>query len=91
MSPAAADVFERVMRAIANEQPDLRYRVFSGCAGWGPQQLEGELSRGDWFVVPACSRLVFDQDPYTVWDSLLEEVYRSKRLLPVECQHPEWN
>src|SRR5919201_4392244 len=34
--------------------PDLeRTRVFAGVAGWGPEQLEGELERDDWIVEPA--------------------------------------
>ena len=28
------------------------YRVYSGYAGWAAGQLERELERGDWFVVP---------------------------------------
>jgi len=28
------------------------YRVYSGYAGWSPGQLEQELERGGWFVVP---------------------------------------
>ena len=27
-------------------------RVFAGYAGWGAQQLQGEVARGDWYVVP---------------------------------------
>ena len=90
---SSAEVFERIVENINNggDPDELQYRIFSGCAGWAPGQLEGELARGDWFVVPASSGLVFNDDPYSVWDSLLMEVYRSKRLLPVKCEHPEWN
>ena len=27
-------------------------RAFSGHAGWGPGQLDGELERGDWILEP---------------------------------------
>ena len=29
------------------------YRVYSGYAGWSPGQLEEELERGGWFLVPS--------------------------------------
>ncbi|HZR45497.1 MAG TPA: YqgE/AlgH family protein, partial [Candidatus Manganitrophaceae bacterium] len=29
-----------------------RFRVYVGYAGWGPGQLEGELNRGDWRLLP---------------------------------------
>ncbi len=33
--------------------PSLRgIRLFGGHAGWSPGQLEGEVARGSWFVVP---------------------------------------
>ncbi len=88
---SSADVFERIVASMDECECRLPYRVFSGCAGWGPGQLEGELARGDWFVVPASAALVFHDDPYVVWDTLLMEVYRSKRLLAIPCEHPEWN
>ena len=31
---------------------DGPYRVYSGYAGWSAGQLEGELQRGGWFIVP---------------------------------------
>jgi putative transcriptional regulator len=88
---SSADVFERIVSSLGGQDVPMKYRVFSGCAGWGPGQLEGELARGDWFVVPASAALVFHDDPYAVWDTLLTEVYRSKRLLSIPCEHPEWN
>ena len=35
-------------------------RVFAGYAGWGPGQLDFEVSSGDWWVLPAD-----DDDPFT--------------------------
>jgi len=36
-----------------------RLRLFIGYAGWAPGQLDRELARGSWFVVPASKDLVF--------------------------------
>lgn len=88
---SSTEVFEQVVRSVDCDGCDIRYRVYFGCAGWAPGQLEGELARGDWFVLPGSADVVFHDDPYVVWDNLLAEVYRSKRLLPVQCDHPEWN
>jgi putative transcriptional regulator len=48
-----------------------RLRLFIGYAGWAPGQLDSEMSRGSWRVLPASSELVFDQDPRTLWNRLI--------------------
>lgn len=40
-----------------------RLRIFVGYAGWGASQLQGEIARGDWYVVPASYDDVFGPDP----------------------------
>src|SRR5437867_3353594 len=43
--------------ALEGLPPELhRTRVFAGVAGWGPEQLEGELDRDDWIIEPAALR-----------------------------------
>jgi putative transcriptional regulator len=49
---------------------EMRVRVFSGYAGWGPDQLEGELQAGAWVVVPANAKLLFDTPAANLWDAL---------------------
>jgi putative transcriptional regulator len=49
----------------------LRYRLFAGYAGWGPEQLEGELAAGVWAVVPATGQLLFDTPVDEMWDQLV--------------------
>jgi putative transcriptional regulator len=38
-----------------------------GYAGWGPDQLEGEIARHDWVFIPEDPTLVFDDDRDDVW------------------------
>ena len=45
-------------------------RVYSGYAGWAPGQLEAEIARGDWHLLPAEAPLVFEQRPERVWEDL---------------------
>ncbi len=46
-------------------------RVYVGYAGWMPRQLDGEMSRGDWFVVRADARSIFEKKASEVWPELM--------------------
>jgi putative transcriptional regulator len=88
---SSAEVFEQIVRSSAEGHPELRFRIYSGCAGWGPDQLEGELARGDWHTLPAEDHAIFSDDPYEVWDNLMAKVQESNRILPQLSGNPEWN
>ncbi len=85
------NAFKEVMRRAAAGTTDLSFRIFSGCAGWAPDQLEGEMSRGDWLVAPACRQLVFHQDPYEIYDTVMKQVHEAHRVIPQTCPNPMWN
>ena len=88
---SSAEVFESILQASIEEHEGLVYRVYAGCSGWGPGQLEGELNRGDWHTMDADGTFVFRNDPYQIWDDLIAQSYSSHRLLPIDCDNPEWN
>ena len=46
-------------------------RVFSGYAGWGSGQLEGEILEEAWFVVDARYADVFTSNPDRLWHDVL--------------------
>ena len=46
-------------------------RVFYGYAGWAPDQLEGEVEEGAWFVVDAEPGDVLSPDPDELWRVVL--------------------
>jgi putative transcriptional regulator len=52
--------------------------VAFGYAGWGPNQLEGELARNDWFTAMADAALIFEEMRERVWDSAMKR--RSRDL-----------
>lgn len=85
------EVFEHVLQRGSETMSEGKYRVFSGCAGWSTGQLEGEISRGDWYVRPACRDMVYHDDPYAVYDAMIQEVHEAHRLLPHPCTDPRWN
>jgi putative transcriptional regulator len=47
-------------------------RIYSGCAGWSPGQLEGELKESAWFVVDAKASDVFSPEPEHLWREVLK-------------------
>ena len=46
-------------------------RVFAGCAGWGPLQLEEEVDEGAWLVVDAFDNDLISPQPETLWREVL--------------------
>ncbi len=46
-------------------------RAYAGYAGWAAQQLEAEIARGDWAIVPADAQTVFDAVPEEIWQKLI--------------------
>lgn len=42
-------------------------RIFAGYAGWGTEQLDGEIEEGSWYVVPAHAPDVFREHPADLW------------------------
>ncbi len=64
-----AECLERA--ALESEEGGrLRFRVFSGYAGWGEGQLEGELASGAWSLKPANATLLFETPVREMWDRL---------------------
>ena len=66
-----------VLRKLASDPPD-HLRLLLGYAGWGPGQLEAELSEGAWLCAPISREVVFDVDRTQMW----EHVVRSLGIEP---------
>ena len=88
---SSAEVFETVVRSACEKDACLEFRIFSGCAGWAPGQLEGELERGDWHLLSASTESLFLEDCYELWDILLRKLGESSQILPESHGNPEWN
>lgn len=63
-----ASLFNRIKDDLPDG--DGRFRLFSGYAGWGPDQLENEIAIGAWTIVPASGEVLFDTPPKELWDRL---------------------
>lgn len=64
---------ERLLRS-----PGSGYRIYAGFSGWAPQQLENEIERDGWYVLPASAERLFRADTAGLWEELLEKA-RGKR------------
>ena len=47
-----------------------QFYVYAGHAGWSPLQLDSEVARGDWHIMPADPATLFDTDLKNVWSDL---------------------
>ncbi len=68
---------ELVKSVLAREKSDSA-RLYAGYAAWSPGQLENEIARGDWYLVPADPETIFDSKPEALW-RLLERRAAGKK------------
>jgi putative transcriptional regulator len=62
--------------------PPEYMRLYLGYAGWGSGQLVDEILRDDWLTAPVDKRLLFTDNPETVWDQALDSVGVDPDALP---------
>ena len=58
----------------AANKPAAELRLFAGHAGWSAGQLQRELDRDDWFIVPGDRSAVFDTTGSRLWERLIERL-----------------
>jgi putative transcriptional regulator len=75
---------EAIEALIAKAPATSRFRVYVGYAGWGPGQLEAEITEGSWHVIDGDSELVFTTDPAALWQRQIArtEVIQARRREP---------
>jgi len=63
---------ENIMELVReNAQP---FHVFSGYAGWGAGQLDGELEAGGWLTCLATHEFIFPPPGEEVWKKAVQQV-----------------
>lgn len=60
-------------------------RVFAGYAGWAPDQLEGEVAAGAWWVVRALPGDALCAEPRLLWRAVLR---RQRGFLAAAANYP---
>jgi putative transcriptional regulator len=61
-------LLERIVKDRAGGE---RFRVYAGYAGWAPNQLEREVSRGDWHILDGDPETIFDKPAAKIWPDLI--------------------
>lgn len=59
-----------------NHKPAAELKVFIGFSGWSDDQLDEEISSGDWLVLPFDPEVVFRQDISGLWKELVIKASR---------------
>lgn len=57
---------------LRRPEPTQGLRVYAGYSGWGPGQLQAEIERGGWHVLPADAATVFEANPLRIWPELIK-------------------
>lgn len=62
-----------IEKSVTSRAGPSKFRLFLGYAGWAPGQLEAEIKLGAWSLLKGHSKILFDDDPSSLWDRLIRE------------------
>jgi len=79
---ASVEVLRRLLEAAPADMERRRARLLLGYAGWGPGQLDAELTASAWLTAPPDPALVFETPPAEMW----ERAIRSLGVDPMALQ-----
>lgn len=70
-----------ILRAIAKGEGPGTFIFALGYAGWGPDQLESEIARNDWLVVPCDPGIIFGAQAEDRWEKSVRSLGITPGLL----------
>jgi putative transcriptional regulator len=76
-----------ILEAIAHNEGVERYQIMLGYASWKPQQLEDEVSRGDWLICDADMDLLFGLPYDQRWSAAAAKIGLDTNWLSEEVGH----
>lgn len=76
-----------VLRVVGTPQGPSRWLVALGYAGWGPEQLDGEMQRHGWHVAEGDDDLLFDGEVADRWSQAFAKQGVDARLLAAQSGH----
>jgi putative transcriptional regulator len=60
-------------KSLASPIAASAFHVYLGYAGWSAPQLRHEMELGGWYIFPGDAAMVFDSDPSSLWNRLVEK------------------
>ncbi len=60
-------------RMIGSAGSGKRFRAYAGYAGWSARQLDQEVLRGDWHIIQADAKTIFDMKSSEIWPELIRQ------------------
>ncbi len=76
-----------ILRDIALGIGPRRCLLALGCAGWGPGQLDAEISANGWLHVAADEELLYSQDLDSKWKLAMTKIGIDPRMLAEDAGH----
>jgi len=67
---AVISIRQKLLDLISSGRPPGSFRLYAGYTGWTARQLQNEVVRGLWTVLPANASAVFNPHPETLWRRL---------------------
>lgn len=75
------------LNAIAEGDGPEQYMVTLGQSEWSSGQLETEIKRNDWLVLPYNDSLMFDSPPETIWSMAMAKIGIQSHQVASLCGH----
>ncbi|MDQ9020939.1 YqgE/AlgH family protein [Acinetobacter sichuanensis] len=76
-----------ILDAIAHNEGVGRYQIALGYASWEKNQLENEISRGDWLICDSDMDLIFNLPYDERWDAAYRKIGIDRTWLSSEIGH----
>lgn len=70
-----------LLRSLVEGPPMARSRLLMGYAGWGPGQLDRELTESSWLISDVPVDLVFDTKAADTWEAAIRRLGVDPRVL----------
>lgn len=64
-----------ILEAIAVQQGPKSFMILLGCAGWGPLQLDNELSDSAWLTCPISREIIFSTNTELKYEQAMMKIY----------------
>ena len=76
-----------ILKSIAEGMGPHQNLMALGYSGWGAGQLDEEIKRNAWMIVPADADLLFDADFGCKWEHALSKLGIAPHRLSTQCGH----